>query len=201
MSFEKNKRNNQKKKEEQGWVSTKRTRPKSITLIKCCWTDLEVYQQYLNLLHKFWPLNLISNIYRLFHSIIVFFSNWIGTECTTKISPTWQWSNRPSIFWLWRNKWMANCKINFITINLLNQGYNDPQLGANYLESQIKTHVQMPHHIKENFLYPRYGVNHTIYSNVFRSLNRPAASLILENSMQNACTSMNRSWTATNNTN
>lgn len=31
------------------------------------------------------------------------------------------------------------------------------------------------------------------HSSVFSSLNRPAASRILENSMQNACTSMNRS--------
>lgn len=31
------------------------------------------------------------------------------------------------------------------------------------------------------------------HSNVFKSLNRPAASLMRENSMQNACTSINKS--------
>lgn len=46
---------------------------------------------------------------------------------------------------------MANWEINFITITLLNQGYNHPQLGANYLEERnqnkrkIKTHVHMLH--------------------------------------------------------
>lgn len=35
-----------------------------------------------------------------------------------------------------------------------------------------------------------------IYSKVLRSLNNPAASLIRENSMQNAWTSINMSWTA-----
>ena len=42
------------------------------------------------------------------------------------------------------------------------------------------------------------GIQNTrmIYSKVFKSLNKPAASLILENSMQKAWTSINRSLTA-----
>jgi hypothetical protein len=35
-----------------------------------------------------------------------------------------------------------------------------------------------------------------LHSNDFKSLNKPAASLIRENAMQNACTSMKRSCTA-----
>lgn len=90
-------------------------------------------------------------------------------------------------------------------ITFLIQGYNDPHLGANYSgrteqkqekKKKIKTHVHMLHQIK---LYLRNWVNKaSFYSKVFRSLNSPAASLILENSIQNACTSMKRSWTAEN---
>lgn len=51
------------------------------------------------------------------------------------------------------NGWLANCEINFITITLLNQGYNDPQLGANYLEERNhKSKHMYTCYIKENFI-------------------------------------------------